>query len=109
MFGHKTYKFGSYPIPKPYHVGGSTMTVPDLAPSLRAIISASSVAGEPLPLAGKPEYDESDEAGMARLDLRSRDLSEIANIARSVQVDNESEKESVSEASTTDGSEVVSE
>lgn len=77
----QTYLFGSYPKPKAYHVPGTSCTIQDLAPDLRAIVQSSSVSGDPLPLTSEPQYDETDEIGLARLDLSKSDLSDIRDVA----------------------------
>ncbi|CAJ0592173.1 unnamed protein product [Cylicocyclus nassatus] len=47
-------------------VEGTTLTIPGLAPSLIELLEAN-LAGEGLPMVGKPLFDDSEEAGSARL------------------------------------------
>lgn len=60
----------NFEVPPCEVVKGSSMTIPGLAPDLIAILSAHTL-GEPLPIVGNPQYDESEEAGEARV-LSSR-------------------------------------
>lgn len=61
--------------PSGYCVPGTTMTIPNLAPSLLEIIAASSTDG--LPLVGKLCFDETDDAGLARTQARQSVISDI--------------------------------
>lgn len=66
--------------PKGYVVEGSTMTIPNLAPSLIEIIACSSTDG--FPLVGTPMYDESESAGLARIEARRKVLSDIQDFGK---------------------------
>lgn len=62
-------------------VKGSSMTVQGLAPSLEEIIRSNMVNNEPLPYTGTPIYDESDNAGIARVNAREMTLDELREVS----------------------------
>lgn len=45
---------------------GASLTIPGLAPDLQAIIAAAT-EGQPLPLVGRPNFDEDEASGLARV------------------------------------------
>lgn len=55
--------------PKGYHVEGSTLTIPNLAPSLIEIIASSSSDG--LPYSSIPQFDDDESSGLARVKSRT--------------------------------------
>lgn len=69
-------KFLKSPIPEPYTVEGTTMTVPNLAPDLITIIEAS-INGQSMPLTSPPLYDDTPESGTARTMVSNATLGEI--------------------------------
>lgn len=62
-------------VPSGYVVEGTTMTIPNLAPSLLELIAASATDG--LPMVGQPLFDESESAGEARLQAKQCDLASV--------------------------------
>lgn len=72
----------NYDIPKPYHVEGSTLTVPGLAPTLIELIEAN-VVGQPLPLTSQPMYDDNEASGFARVQAHCAVMSDVVNFALS--------------------------
>lgn len=70
-----------YPVPSGYEVSGTTMTLPNLAPSLAEII-AMNLKGQPLPMVGKPLFDDSEAAGEARV-KSNVPLCDIYDVAQS--------------------------
>lgn len=71
----KYFTPSSIPPCKPFLVKGSTLTIPNLAPSLLEIIAASSTDG--FPFTSKPLFDESEQSGLSRLDVNQRDISQV--------------------------------
>lgn len=69
-------KFIKSPIPEPFTVEGTTMTVPNLAPDLITIIEAS-INGQSMPLTSQPLYDDTPETGIARTMVSNATLGEI--------------------------------
>lgn len=61
---------------RPSRTTGTTMTVVCDCPSLSEILQ-SALAGEPLPLCGKPLYDESEDHGEARIMSSDTPFNEI--------------------------------
>lgn len=63
------------------NIKGSSMTIPNLAPSLVELIEASISNGEPMPLCGQPLYDDDEDTGFARLQSSQASLSELHDFA----------------------------
>lgn len=63
-----------------YKVEGSTLTIPNLAPTLIEIIN-SSISGDGVPLTSHPLYDDSEDSGFARCMANSTPLSEKFHFA----------------------------
>lgn len=61
---------------KTVHISGTSLTIPGLAPDMQTLLAAA-VNGEPLPRYGVPQYDESEEAGEARVAVGSLPPEEI--------------------------------
>lgn len=64
-------------LPELERVQGTTLTVPNMAPSLIELLNSSISNGEPLPDNGLNVYDDSDEAGLTRLLSRQRTVAEV--------------------------------
>lgn len=60
---------------------GSSMTIPNLAPTLVELIEASISNGEPLPVCGSPLYDEDDASGIARVQANAATFAEQYDLA----------------------------
>lgn len=69
-------RFIKYPVPAGQHVEGSTMTIPNLAPSLISLLE-SNINGQGMPLTSQPQYDESEASGFARLEAGGATVGEI--------------------------------
>lgn len=61
---------------KSVHISGTSLTIPGLAPDMQTLLAAA-FSGEPLPRYGVPMYDESEEAGQARVGVGSLPPEEI--------------------------------
>lgn len=53
---------------KAVHIPGTSQTIPGLAPDLQTLLAAAA-EGEPLPRYGNPRFDESEDAGLVRIDV----------------------------------------
>lgn len=62
----KRYSTCTDAFSKPVHIPGTSQTIPGLAPDLQTLLAAAT-EGEPLPLIGKPLFDDSEEAGLVRM------------------------------------------
>lgn len=72
----KRYKVCKTASVKPVHINGTSLTIPGLAPDMQTLLAAA-LNGEPLPRYGVPMYDESEEAGQARVGVGSLPPEEI--------------------------------
>lgn len=55
---------------------GASLTIPGLAPDLQAIIAAAT-EGQPLPIVGRPNFDEDEASGLARLSAEQMSPAEL--------------------------------
>lgn len=69
------------PAPQLESFTSSTLTTPNLAPSLIELLNASVCNNEPLPDNGLNIYDDSDEAGLARLASSKMSVHEVFEAA----------------------------
>lgn len=72
----KRYKVCKTSSVKSVHIQGTSLTIPGLAPDMQSLLAAA-LSGEPLPRSGVPMYDESEEAGEARVGVGSLPPEEI--------------------------------
>lgn len=72
----KRYKVCKTARVKSVHIKGTSLTIPGLAPDMQTLLAAA-INGEPLPRYGVPMYDESEEAGEARVGVGSLPPEEI--------------------------------
>lgn len=86
----KIYKYSNPRNCEGYKVEGSTMTLPNLAPSLIEIINAS-ISGDGLPYTSTPMYDDSEESGIARIMANHTPLCDKYDFASEISK-NETEK-----------------
>ena len=75
------------------HINGSSLTIPGQARDLGALLAASKFSGGMIPIHGTPEYDESLEHGLARVQADSMDEEELSQIAIHAVEEEKKEKE----------------
>lgn len=82
----KRYKTVKTANCKPVHIAGTSETIPGLAPDIQTLLAAA-IAGEPLPSLGTPRYDDSDEAGIARVGVGDLPPEEILTATQTAQAE----------------------
>ena len=84
------------------HIKGSSLTIPGQARDLGALLAASKFSGGMIPIHGTPQYDESLEHGLARVQAEGMDEEELSQIA--IQAVEKEKKEKEPETPTTEPS-----
>lgn len=71
---------------------GATMTVPGLSVPLSSLVT-SAIDGSPIPMRGRPLYDDSPESGQIRVKLDGMDSAELKESAEAIRKQNEDAKQ----------------